>query len=75
MVTDFSWLMRKCELGLLDSISHDYELLRGLSHVEMKKRLELVVRLLPYEGPHPPAWQRGMAGAQDSAPIGRRTRR
>ncbi len=41
LVTDFSWLMRKCELGLLDSISNDYELIRESSPTEMNNRLEI----------------------------------
>ena len=41
LATDFSWLVRKCELGLLDSISSDYGLLDAMSPVEMKQRLEI----------------------------------
>lgn len=39
LVTSFSWLMRKCELGLLDSISEDYTILRDLAQTEMKQCL------------------------------------
>ena len=41
LTTDFSWLMRKCELGLLDSISHDHELLSEVSPSEIKQQLEI----------------------------------
>ena len=40
LVTDFSWLMRKCELGLLDSISCDYTLLTKQVPDEVRKRLQ-----------------------------------
>jgi hypothetical protein len=39
LVTDFSWLMRKCELGLLDSIVQDYRLTDEPAPTEMKRRL------------------------------------
>ena len=41
LTTDFSWLMRKCEIGLLDSISHDYELLQEVAPADMKQPLEM----------------------------------
>jgi WD40 repeat protein len=41
LLTDFSWLMCKCELGLLDSIISDYSVMDGLAPAEMKMRLEI----------------------------------
>ncbi len=41
LVTDFPWLMRKCELGLLDSISSDYALLAEQAPAEAIKRLDV----------------------------------
>ncbi|MBI5605952.1 MAG: TIR domain-containing protein [Deltaproteobacteria bacterium] len=40
LVTDFPWLMRKCELGLFDSISYDYGTLERRAPAEIAKRLE-----------------------------------
>ncbi|MBI5249111.1 MAG: TIR domain-containing protein [Desulfomonile tiedjei] len=41
LVTDFPWLMRKCELGLFDSISSDYMTLERRAPAEIAKRLEI----------------------------------
>ena len=41
LVTNFSWLMRKCELGLLDSITDDYGFLLKSEPREAKQRLEI----------------------------------
>ncbi|MCX6879371.1 MAG: NB-ARC domain-containing protein [Verrucomicrobia bacterium] len=41
LVTDFPWLMRKCELGLLDSISSDYGSLVKQAPPEVARRLEI----------------------------------
>ena len=41
LVTGFPWLMRKCELGLLDSISADYSSLVKLAPAEVARRLEI----------------------------------
>ena len=41
LLTDFSWLMRKCEIGLLDSISADYGLIDEKAPADLKKPLEV----------------------------------
>jgi WD40 repeat protein len=41
LLTDFSWLMRKCELGLLDSIGRDYQLLGPPMPIDIIERLEV----------------------------------
>ena len=75
LLSNFPFLLHKLRVGLLEGVFEDYDMVRREAPADDGEAVGDLGRLLPREGAHPPARERGMAGAQDSAATRRRTRR